>query len=1322
STYNLEPHMRSERWPRIEGYIQAQFGKSYNTNKATLKREHWIRDPETGAYDLDRIRRGKPDEYTDDEWEKYINFWNDPANAQRAETNRLNRSKSTVVSRHGSRSIPLIRHLMKMTSATQEEPSEIDTFYRLHTVNGVFQDPEALRMYDRMRELEATGEHTTAEINAMIRGGKLDEERQQVLVDFFRKKSGNAAVQAVYKKKLQTFPSDMSLGKIPLKDKTLEVKSVEKSFTNDMSLGNLLRPWHQFLDQKIRGAHFSLGIFAGERFAIELTPSTFPQRHFAGDRFPQRHVAGERVGMLLGKASNVVVITHCFLFSYVVATMYYVKAYQPCYREDVEYIYLAEPGEMAPKSSRAVVMPKFDMHTYTFTLTSKELKDAITEYCILMDLHPRLPPSGLTMDKLPSRYSDTDVQDDFPNNYNEEHAETVGYSHCPSLSPTRHLLYLCGLTTTCRHPELRYEIKDSEAQVISMDDFLQLLKWNGTIVSKTIEPIPENQRPQPHVTLPLTDGEPILEKSPAQKAVEKPNSKIAAARKEKDKQSLAKAQTKHTGEESSAAPRKKRARKNQEAVNSGSDRTISITPLHHASPKLVDEIMTSAPKTTIGIIAGESQTANIEKEPDPSLERVGLSDSKLLFALHSFSAGLASTNFSVFPVQPTLSILHIRKREEARLNMNTLSDFQLEELNRLRNDLQKVMQTNDGLSKQISLLDSVYSSSEDKECELADQLKEMEKERDNWRRTTSEQVEQIKAEIDCHKLIREFISEVMKRLHASSEYRKSLAIPVGLCFTVGWSFCLLVAVVLRLYVWDAVLKVEIGEKGRSVDGEGRVAVGFVIVWHWGVWGRCGSGGRRVGLGVLDYKKGWEEGGKRDRRKDGKGRGRGRWLTVTVDMVCLAKVIVVETEDGDGDEDYCSCKVVISQEAQTTNGWRDLRRTLRPEIKILLQQIGAIRGTQILKCQQFRMTGPTPEPITPLNHVVGSNNNHDHPPSLQDQILNHISSLETLIKQHNEKAGTLITPIRLTFGEEVEGNKGKDKGKGLREEVDEDLKKPYKEVLKSPFTRRIIEISAPSHQMPTNMKIYDGPTYLDDHITHFVGATNQGEWEMPVWCRMFQQTLDEPARGWFDRMPKGCIDSWADLCEKFALRRKYSKDPTEVSKIIQRAKDAWGLDILGQLPKGPGRLEFIIVAIDYFTKWMEAKPLAKTTGKEVKKFVWENIVCGFGLPRVIVTDNRMQLVNDPFKSWCEKWKIKQMNTTVAHPQANGLVERATKSLMHGLKARLGRERVGWVDELPNILWAHRTMLKTSNGETLFNLTYGCEAVIPAEIGMPTYRII
>ncbi|GJZ40444.1 reverse transcriptase domain-containing protein [Tanacetum coccineum] len=59
-------------------------------------------------------------------------------------------------------------------------------------------------------------------------------------------------------------------------------------------------------------------------------------------------------------------------------------------------------------------------------------------------------------------------------------------------------------------------------------------------------------------------------------------------------------------------------------------------------------------------------------------------------------------------------------------------------------------------------------------------------------------------------------------------------------------------------------------------------------------------------------------------------------------------------------------------------------------------------------------------------------------------------------------------------------------------------------------------------------------------------------------------------------------------------------------------------------------------------------------------------------------------------------------------------------MEGIKTRLGREKVGWVDELPNVLWAHRTSIKTSNGETPFSLTYESEAVILAEIGLPTYR--
>ncbi|GJU61039.1 reverse transcriptase domain-containing protein [Tanacetum coccineum] len=83
-------------------------------------------------------------------------------------------------------------------------------------------------------------------------------------------------------------------------------------------------------------------------------------------------------------------------------------------------------------------------------------------------------------------------------------------------------------------------------------------------------------------------------------------------------------------------------------------------------------------------------------------------------------------------------------------------------------------------------------------------------------------------------------------------------------------------------------------------------------------------------------------------------------------------------------------------------------------------------------------------------------------------------------------------------------------------------------------------------------------------------------------------------------------------------------------------------------------------------------------------------------------------------------IMHLKASRCAPQANGLVEKANRYLMEGIKTRLGRERKGWVDELPNVVWAHRTSLKTSNGETSCSLTFGSEAVIPGEIGMSTHR--
>ncbi|GJR54410.1 reverse transcriptase domain-containing protein [Tanacetum coccineum] len=108
------------------------------------------------------------------------------------------------------------------------------------------------------------------------------------------------------------------------------------------------------------------------------------------------------------------------------------------------------------------------------------------------------------------------------------------------------------------------------------------------------------------------------------------------------------------------------------------------------------------------------------------------------------------------------------------------------------------------------------------------------------------------------------------------------------------------------------------------------------------------------------------------------------------------------------------------------------------------------------------------------------------------------------------------------------------------------------------------------------------------------------------------------------------------------------------------------------------------------------------------------------PGEIISDNDKQFSDNPFKDWCDKLNITQRFASVKHPQSNRLVERANRSLREGIKAHLGEGNKNWILELPHVLWAHRTMIKSGHVDTPFSLTYGTEAVIPAEIGMPTYR--
>nr|XP_017227761.1 PREDICTED: uncharacterized protein LOC108203368 [Daucus carota subsp. sativus] len=187
----------------------------------------------------------------------------------------------------------------------------------------------------------------------------------------------------------------------------------------------------------------------------------------------------------------------------------------------------------------------------------------------------------------------------------------------------------------------------------------------------------------------------------------------------------------------------------------------------------------------------------------------------------------------------------------------------------------------------------------------------------------------------------------------------------------------------------------------------------------------------------------------------------------------------------------------------------------------------------------------------------------------------------------------------------------------------------------------------------------------------------------------------------------------DRCQRFApIVRQPPEMLTTINTPIPFAM--WGMDILGPFPLASAQRKFLLVAIDYFTKWIEAKPLAKITTKQVAQFVWENIICRYGIPRIMVTDNGTQFNNAEFKNYCEDYSIELRFTSVAHPQANGQAEVANRIILDGLKKRVEKAQGSWADELLPILWAYRTTCKVSTGATPFQLAYGAEAVVPLEI--------
>jgi hypothetical protein len=169
------------------------------------------------------------------------------------------------------------------------------------------------------------------------------------------------------------------------------------------------------------------------------------------------------------------------------------------------------------------------------------------------------------------------------------------------------------------------------------------------------------------------------------------------------------------------------------------------------------------------------------------------------------------------------------------------------------------------------------------------------------------------------------------------------------------------------------------------------------------------------------------------------------------------------------------------------------------------------------------------------------------------------------------------------------------------------------------------------------------------------------------------------------------------CENCQRCARDQKQPSSLTQLIQPTwpLQRWGMDLLGPLPLAQGNLKYVVVAVEYFSKWIEAKPLATITSATVQKFFWQNIVCRFGVPKAITADNETQFDAETFKTFCSQIGTKIHFASVRHPESNGLVERENGIIITGIMKSIFNQPKGkWPDKLIKVVWSHNTTASRS----------------------------
>ena len=190
----------------------------------------------------------------------------------------------------------------------------------------------------------------------------------------------------------------------------------------------------------------------------------------------------------------------------------------------------------------------------------------------------------------------------------------------------------------------------------------------------------------------------------------------------------------------------------------------------------------------------------------------------------------------------------------------------------------------------------------------------------------------------------------------------------------------------------------------------------------------------------------------------------------------------------------------------------------------------------------------------------------------------------------------------------------------------------------------------------------------------------------------------------------------DECQRsgnISARNEMPQSNIQVCKVF----DIWGLDFMVPFPNSKGN-KYILVVVDYVSKWVEAKALPTNDARVVIKFLKE-LFSRFGVPKALISDRGTHFCNALMEKTLFKYGVTHRLATAYHPQSNGQTEVTNRAIKRILERSVGYNPRDWSEKLTDALWAFRTAYKTPTGCTPFRLVYGKACHLSMEIEHKAY---